>query len=110
MMPVMSVRLLDAIELSSRVTSVFAEKSIRGIIADRARCEEMVERSLAMATALAPLIGYSNAARIAQEALATGQTIRSLMEQRNLLPKGKLDKILDPWSMTEPGIPGNSSV
>jgi fumarate hydratase class II len=61
-----------------------------------------------MATALAPVIGYESAAKIAQEALATGQTIRQVAQNKNLLAKEELDKLLDPWSMTEPGIPGRS--
>jgi aspartate ammonia-lyase len=64
----------------------------------------MVERSLAMATSLAPVIGYENAAKIAQEALATGQTIRRLVESKGVIAREQLEQILDPWSMTEPGI------
>lgn len=68
----------------------------------------MVEKSLAMATALAPVIGYENAAKIAQEAFATGQTVRAVAQKRNLLAKDELDKLLDPWSMTEPGVSGKN--
>jgi fumarate hydratase, class II len=68
----------------------------------------MVERSLAMATALAPVIGYESAAKIAQEALASGQTIRQVAQSKTLLATEELDKLLDPRRMTEPGIPGRS--
>ena len=102
MMPVMSLRLLEAIDFSANVVRAFTEKCVVGIAADRARCEEMVERSLAMATALAPVIGYESAAKIAQEALVTGRTIRELAETKVLMNKDQLDKILDPWSMTVP--------
>ena len=83
-------------------------KCVDGIVAERARCEEMVEHSLAMATALAPVIGYESAAKIAQEALATGQSIRQVAQSKKLLAKEELDKLLDPWRMTEPGISGRS--
>jgi fumarate hydratase class II len=106
MMPIMSLRFLEAIELSANVVNAFSAKCVAGTIADRARCEEMVERSLAMATALAPVIGYGSAAKIAQEALATGQSIRTLAQQKSLMAKEQLEKVLDPWSMTEPGIAG----
>jgi fumarate hydratase class II len=105
MMPIMSLRLLEAIQFSASVVDLFSDKCVGGIVADRARCEEMVERSLAMATALAPLIGYESAAKIAQEALATGRTVREIVENKTLLAKEELDKLLDPWRMTEPGIP-----
>ena len=91
MMPIMSLRLLEAIEFSANVVRAFTEKCVEGIVADRARCEEMVERSLAMATALAPVIGYESAAKIAQEALATGQTIRVLAQRKNLMAQEKLE-------------------
>jgi len=108
MMPIMSLRLLEAIEFSANVVKAFTDKCVEGIMADRVRCEEMVERSLAMATALAPVIGYESAAKIAQEALATGQTIRQAVQNKKLLANEELDKLLDPWRMTEPGIPGRS--
>jgi fumarate hydratase, class II len=108
MMPIMSLRLLEAIELSANVVKAFTAKCVEGVVADRERCEEMVERSLALATALVPVIGYERAAKIAQEALATGQTIRELVQRDNLIAKEKLDKILAPWSMTEAGITGKS--
>jgi fumarate hydratase class II len=108
MMPILSLRLLEAIQFSASVVQAFTDKCVDGIVADRARCEEMVEKSLAMATALAPVIGYENAAKIAQEALAAGQTVREVAQSKQLLAKEELDKLLDPWSMTEPGISGKS--
>jgi len=60
----------------------------------------MVERSLAMVTVLAPALGYERAAKVAQEALATGQTIRQVAQKQKLLPEAELNKLLDPWRMT----------
>jgi fumarate hydratase class II len=105
MMPIMSLRLLEAIRFSANVIHLFSHKCIAGIRADRVRCAEMVERSLAMATALAPLIGYESAAKIAQEALTNGQTVREVAQDKKLLAPEELDKVLDPWRMTEPGNP-----
>ena len=67
-----------------------------------------MEQSLAMATALTPVIGYENAAKIAQEAMATGRTIRQVAQDKKLLAEEELTKLLDPWRMTQPGIPGRS--
>lgn len=80
------------------------DKCIIGISADRARCQAMVEQSLAMVTALAPAIGYEKAAKLAQRAMASGQTIRELAQQEKVLGDDELAKILNPWRMTQPGI------
>jgi aspartate ammonia-lyase len=54
------------------------------------------------------MIDCESAAKIAQEALATGQTIRQLAQRKNLMAQETLENLLDPWSMTEPGISGKS--
>jgi fumarate hydratase, class II len=105
MMPITTLRLLEAIEFSANVVKVFTEKCIVGIKANKERCEQMVEQSLAMVTALVPVIGYDAAAKIAKESFTTGKTVREVCQEHKLLPEDKLNKILDPWRMTEPGIP-----
>jgi fumarate hydratase, class II len=104
-MPVMTLRLLEAMEFTANVVKAFTEKCIVGIEANEERCKAMVEQSLAMVTALAPVIGYDNAAKIAKEAFTTGKTVREVALARKILAPEKLSKILDPWRMTEPGIP-----
>ena len=103
MMPVKGHNILQSIELMGRASDVFADKCIKGIKADKQRCEEMIEKSLAMCTSLAPVIGYDNAAKIAKEAYATGKTVREVALEQKVLPADKLNELLDPWSMTEPG-------
>ena len=71
-----------------------------GIIADQARCAEMVERSLPMAPALALVIGHETMVKIAQQALSTGQTIHQIAQNKELLAKDGLDKGLYLWRMT----------
>lgn len=104
MMPVMAKNLLESIELLSKATQGFSEKCVEGIEADEARCAEMIEKSLAMCTALSPKIGYEAAARIAKEAYESGRTVREVARAKRILPEEELDKLLDPWSMTEPGV------
>jgi len=104
MMPVMAYNLLQSIHLLSNATGVFNQKCVKGLKADKDRCREMVEKSLAMVTALSPHIGHDRAAAIAQEAYKTGKTIREIALQQPILPARKLEMILDPWRMTEPGI------
>ena len=105
MMPIMALRLLEAIEFSANVVRIFTEKCIVGIEANKERCNEMVEQSLAMVTALAPVIGYDKAAEIAKEALNTGRTVREVARARKIVPDDKLTAILDPWRATHPGTP-----
>lgn len=104
MMPVMAYNLLQSIHLLSNALSVFIEKCINGLKADKKRCEEMIEKSLAMVTALSPQIGHDAAARIAREAYETGRTVRDIVREKKVLPERELEKILDPWRMTKPGL------
>ncbi|MFH1863161.1 MAG: class II fumarate hydratase [bacterium] len=104
MMPVMAYNLLQSITLLANATVVFTEKCVKGIRANEERCRLMIEQSLAMCTALAPRIGYDRAAEIAKEAYRSGKTVRQVAREMNVLPEAELAKVLDPWSMTEPGI------
>jgi len=108
MMPVMAHNLLQSIELLANGSGQFNEQCLTGLEADRERCESLVEESLAMCTALAPVIGYDQAAEIAKEAYRTGKTVRAVATERRVLPAAELDRILDPYPMTEPGIPGRT--
>jgi fumarate hydratase class II len=70
--------------------------------ADRKRCEEMIEKSLALATALAPNIGYEESARIAKKAYVQDKTIREVAEEEGIFSKKELNRLLDPRSMIVP--------
>ena len=107
MMPVIAYNLLQSIEiLASAARAARRAAASTGIEADRERCEELVEQSLAMCTALAPMIGYDEAAAIAKEAFATGRTVRELAREKGVLPPAELDAALDPRAQTEGGIHG----
>ncbi len=106
MMPVMAHNLLQSIALLGSVSRIFVDKCLAGIRVDEARCAELIEQSLAMCTALAPVIGYDAAAKIAKESYETGKTIRQVALEHQILPEEELKRILDPWGMTERGIVG----
>lgn len=106
MKPVMADNLLESVSIMSSAAENFAEKCIDGLEAREERCEEMVERGLAIVTALAPRIGYDEAARISKKAHKTGQTIREVALEEDVLPEDELDEVLDPERMTHPGILG----
>jgi fumarate hydratase class II len=96
MMPVMSWDLLDGIELLANASQNFAEKLVDGLEVDRARAEGFVEQSLAMGTALAPVIGYDQAATLVKEAYASGRTVRDVARERSGLPNERLAELMDP--------------
>ncbi len=105
MMPVSAYNLLQSIGLLASVTRNFTEQCIKGIKATT-KGPEMVERGLAISTALAPIIGYDEAASISKEAYKTGKTVREVARERTNLSEEELDRILDPASMTKPGLEG----
>ena len=61
-----------------------------------------------MCTALAPVIGYDQAAAIAKQAYATDRTVREVAREQQVLAEDELDRLLDPRPMTEPGVPGKT--
>jgi fumarate hydratase class II len=101
MMPVIAYNLLQSIEILANASQLLADRCVAGLEANRERCEEMVEKSLAMVTALAPRIGYDKAAEIAKEAFATGRTVRELATAMEVLPLEELERVLDARSQTE---------
>jgi fumarate hydratase class II len=103
MLPVIAYNLLQAIELLASGCRVFARRALSGLEADIEKCESNVERSLAMCTALAPVIGYEKAVQIAKAASESGRTVREVALQMSGLDKAKLDELLDPRRQTEPG-------
>jgi fumarate hydratase, class II len=109
MLPVMAYNLLQSIELLATASNNFADKCIQGITANQERCQSLIEESLAMCTALAPEIGYEAAAKLAKEAYRSGKTVRQVAKELNVLPENRLQELLDPWRMTEPGGPVGSA-
>ena len=102
MMPLIAYNLLQSITLLANAVNLFSKKCIQGLKADRKRCEEMIENSLALATALTPKIGYEEGARIAKKAYAQNKTIRQVVEEEGLFSKEELNRLLDPRSMMAP--------
>lgn len=102
-MPLLATCLLDSIALLANVVESFREKCVEGIEADEERCNELIELSLSMVTALAPRIGYDYAAAIAKESVKTGRTVREICESRVAdlgLTSAELSELLDPARMS----------
>jgi fumarate hydratase class II len=110
MMPVMAHALDQSIQLLASAARVFAEKCIDGITANEERCRELLEGNLSLATALAPSVGYDEAATIAKIAFREHKTARQVALERQVLPAAELERVLDARAMTEPGIPGSGAL
>jgi fumarate hydratase class II len=108
MMPVAAYCVLETIALLAASAQNLAGQCIAGITATE-RGPQMVEQGLMLATALAPAIGYDAAAKIAKEALASGRTIRDVARERSGLKPDELDRLLDPFAMTQPGAEGGAA-
>ena len=104
MMPVMAYDVLQSIRLLAASATNFSEKCVEGITANVERCNEMIEKSLAMCTALAPEIGYDAAAAIAKESYASGKTVREVASEKGILTPERLNELLDPRRMTTRGL------
>jgi len=102
MMPLIAYDLIDSIRLLANAIDNFTKRCIDGLKADRERCEEMIEKSLALATALASRIGYDKSARIVKKAYDQRMTIRQIVEEEGLFPKEELNRLFDPRSMLTP--------
>jgi aspartate ammonia-lyase len=85
---------------------VLAEKTIKGIEANEAMCNYWLERSAALATALAPQIGYARAAEISKQSVKENVLIRDLVKREKVLSDEEIDVALDLRKMTEIGVPG----
>jgi fumarate hydratase, class II len=104
MMPVAGFAMLESITLLAAATSNFAERCVEGLQATD-RGPELVERSPMLATALNPVIGYDEAAKLAKESMRTGRSIRQLARGRGVGER-ELNKVLDLGKMTKPGLEG----
>ena len=109
MLPVMAYNLLQSIELLATASTNFAVKCIDGIKANEERCKSLIEESLAMCTALAPVIGYEAAAKLAKDAYKSGKTVREVAREQKVLSDKRLAQLLDPWRMTQAGGPVGSA-
>jgi fumarate hydratase class II len=108
MMPVLAHNVLESTRLLTNVIRIFRDKCVGGVVANGARCGELVEFSMAMVTSLAPIIGYDRAAEIAKESAKTGKTVRTICMERHILPEAELALALDPVAMTKPGGEGSA--
>ena len=105
-MPLIGAQMLESVHLLATASRNFADACVKGLEADRQRCESRVEQSLAMCTPLAPVIGYDKAAEVAKTAYKEGKTVRQVAREKSGLTEKQLDEIFNLRLLTEPGIRG----
>lgn len=103
-LPLIAANLLPAMEEMAHAMRLFAERCIDGIEADPARCMSHLEYSASLATALAPLIGYDEAADLAKQALAKKVSVKSLLLSAGWFSAEELELLLRPEGLTRPGM------
>jgi aspartate ammonia-lyase len=108
MMPVIAHNVLSAVRILGNAARVLDERTVRGMSANEAMLTYWVERSAALATALAPRIGYAAAAALTKRSVESGESVRALVVAEGLLTAEEADRILDLRRLTEPGIPGDA--
>ncbi|MFL5501079.1 MAG: aspartate ammonia-lyase [Gemmatimonadaceae bacterium] len=106
MMPVIAYNVLQSMMILQNASMVLADKTVKGIDANEEMCNNWLERSAALATALAPQIGYARAAELAKQSVKERVLIRDLVRREKVIPDNEIDEVLDLRKMTEIGVPG----
>ncbi len=104
--PVVFEALFQSIKMLDRAVYTFTVNCVDGITANEERCNELLDASVGIITALCPYIGYTQAASLAKEALKKRIPVRTLLIERNIISAEEAARILDVYSMTQPGVPG----
>ncbi len=106
MEPVMVFNLLQSLTILKNGMNVFRKFAIEGLTANVERCQQMVEYSVGIITAINPHVGYEIATKVAKEAIESGRPVREICLELGVLSEEQLNEILDPKGMTNPGISG----
>lgn len=102
--PVIFYALFQSMEILKNVSDTFVDNCILGITANRERCQELVDNSVGIVTALCPHLGYAKSAELAKEALKKDVPVRKLILEQGIMTEEELSRILNAYAMTEPGI------
>jgi len=100
--PLIIHNILQSIEIMSDSSKTFANYCVKGIKANKERIKNLLDNSLMLVTALAPKIGYDNAAKIAKAAHKNGTTLKQEILKSKILSEKEYDKVMNPMLMTKP--------
>ena len=98
----------QSIETLTCAVKTLVDNCVAGITANEEHCREQVNNSIGIVTAICPYVGYEKAAQVAKEALRTGKAVKAIILEQGLMGEEQADQVLDPYTMTEPGILGKS--
>ncbi|MEM4298144.1 MAG: lyase family protein [Nitrososphaerota archaeon] len=101
MMPVIAHNIIQSIVILTNGLRMMRERMVVGILADEQRCKSVLERSPGIALALSPFLGFEKTAEVVKRAVKEGKSIREVVLETGLMEAGLLDRILDPYSLTE---------
>ena len=101
--PLLAYCMMHSILLLADVARSFTEHCVEGIRADEKRIGELMQRSLMLVTALAPKIGYDNAAKVAKSAHGRGTTLKEEAVRLGFVSAAEFDRLVQPNKMTRPG-------
>lgn len=104
MLPILTHNLLQSIEIMANISNVLADKTIAGFTINREHLADLVDKNPIMVTALNPIIGYENAAKIAKRAYAEKRSVKDVAAEMTELSREELDRLLDPTELAKPGI------
>jgi len=100
MMPTMAYNVLQSVAILTNTLRELDARCVRGITANRARCEFYAQSTVALATALNPYIGYAKAAELVKESIASGRSVIEIARERGVLSEAQIKEILDVGKMT----------
>jgi aspartate ammonia-lyase len=109
MEPVIAYNILQSITLLANGVEMLRSKCVAGITANVERCSHHLEASTALATALTPIIGYERAARLTKEVLASGRTIRAVLQEQSDIRADLIESTADLRALTRPNVKRSTS-
>ncbi|HZJ00916.1 MAG TPA: aspartate ammonia-lyase [Gemmatimonadaceae bacterium] len=108
MMPVIAHNIFMSMRILTNTANTLADRTVKGLEANAEQCAYWLERSAALATALAPQIGYARAAELSKQSVKENVLIRDLVKREHVIPDDEIDEVLDLRKMTEIGVPGGA--
>lgn len=106
MEPVMAFNILNSMRYMTNAVNTFYEKLLLHVKANKVQCEDWLDKSVGIVTALLPHIGYENSSQLAKEAYQSNRPVKELLKEKGWLTDERIQQILTPEKMTHPGITG----
>lgn len=102
--PVIFYKLTESVVTLKNAVDTLTKNCINGIIANKEHCQQQVDNSIGIITAICPMVGYKKAAKIAKKALNDNLSVKDIILEEKLMSKEELEKALNVYNMTSPGI------